>query len=106
MRTTSRMVVVASLILALAGCGSKPSPSSQADVPFTSGPNTDPNPNPTKAGYELDPAKHVIPTGPVSGAVGGAAVNPTAVVEGDFLKFQVLKPGTEEPEREIAIRLR
>jgi len=107
MRTISGMIITGSLALALAGCGSKQGSSTEANVPITTGPSGDPNPPAeTKLVYELDQSKHVLAAGPMHGSVGGAEVSPNAVVEGDFLRFQVLKPGKEEAEREISIRLR
>lgn len=105
MRTTSRTILGAYLVLVAAGCGSKPSPSSEANVPITPSPNTEPSPT-TKAVYEFDPARHVIPAGPVGGSLGGVEVTPEALVEGDYLVFRVTKPGTPEVEREVLLKLR
>lgn len=103
MRMTSRTILGAWLIFAAAGCGSKPGPTPQAEA--TPGAGTEPSPA-TKVVHELDPARHVIPAGPVSGSVGGEEFTPVSVVEGDFLTFRTMKKGMEQPDREVIIRLR
>jgi hypothetical protein len=105
MRTTSRTILGASLVLALTGCNAKTSPTSEASAPAAQTPNPDSKPT-AKATYELDPAKHVIPASPLSGMVGGVEVTPTAALEGEYLAFRVPKPGSPEPEREILLKVR
>ena len=107
MRTTSRTIVVALLTALVIGCGSKTDPTPDANVPITPDPNANPNPDATaKAAYELDPAKHAIPGAAVSGRVAGADVTPAVVLEGDYLVFRTTKPGTNDVEREILLKLR
>jgi len=105
MRTISRTILVAYLTLVAAGCGSKPSPTSEANVPIASSPNADSG-GTARAVYELDPARHVIPAGPVSGSIGGIEASPMAVLEGEYLKFRTPEPGSMEPAREVKIKLR
>jgi hypothetical protein len=53
----------------------------------------------------MDVAKQVIPAAPVTGTVGGAAFVPEALVEGDYLVFQTLRPDGPA-ERGIWLKMR
>ena len=94
MRTTSRTIVAVLLgfgLALLAGCGSKPEP--QQPTPPEGGPGGDPKPAPQQpvvgpATYETDVAKHAIPSGPVSGVLGGEKVTGEARLEGRTLLFR------------------
>ena len=105
MRTTSRMILSASLVLLALGCGSKPGPTNQPDVPISPDPTPAPE-QPAKVVHEMDPAKHVIPARPVAGPVGGVEITPTALVVGESLVFRVTKAGTDEVEREVLVKIR
>jgi hypothetical protein len=105
MRTISWMILGAAIVILAPGCGSKPSPSTQSDVPIS--PETAPNPEASaKAVHELDPAKHVIPARPVRGPVGGVEIAPAAAVESEYLVFRTTKAGTNEVEREVLLKIR
>ena len=107
MRTTSRMILGLCLAVLAAGCGAKPSPSSEANVPITPGTNTDQTPNvQAKAVHELDPTRHVMPTSPLSGSLGGTEVSPTVSLEEEYLVFRVMKPGTKDAERVVKLKVR
>ena len=105
MRTLSRTILGAGLVLVLTGCNSKPSPTSDAGAPVAGSPNAD-TPVAARAAYELDPAKHAIPPTPVSGMLGGVDVTPTVVLEGEYLVFRATRPDSPEPERTVLLKLR
>jgi hypothetical protein len=104
----SRTIFTGMLGLALAfafGCGSKPSPEPTVVV----NPEPAPNPGPAVAAaavYEMDVTRHAIPARPVGGPVGGVEVTPAVLVEGDYLVFRTTRPGTEQIEREVLLKLR
>ncbi|MCI0701275.1 MAG: hypothetical protein L0241_09375 [Planctomycetia bacterium] len=112
----SRTIFAGLLGLSLAfalGCGSKSEPT-QPNVALEQPPNTNPpaNPNtdppkvePVKVVWELDLDKHAIPNAPVSGMLAGAAFKPEVVMEGNELRFRMLKAGTTDMEREVTIKL-
>jgi hypothetical protein len=99
------MILSASLVLLALGCGSKPGPTSQADVPISPDSARAPE-QAAKVVHELDPDKHVIPERPVAGPVGGVEIMPTVAVEGEYLVFRATKPGTNDVEREVLLRIR
>lgn len=103
MRTTSGMILGLALVVLALGCGSKTSPAPQPDVPIQ--PETPAAPA-AKPVHELDPAKHVIPSQPVAGPVGGVEIAPQAMIEGEYLIFRITKPGTSEVEREVLLKIR
>ena len=105
LRTLSRTILGAGLVLVLTGCNSKPSPTSDAGTPVAGSPNAD-TPVAARAAYELDPAKHAIPPTPVSGMLGGVDVTPTVVLEGEYLVFRATRPDSPEPERTVLLKLR
>lgn len=99
MRTLSGMIL-AGLIGLTTGCGKSDSPATPAtppadpNKPEPAPPKDDPNkqgttPAPT-AGWEMDPAKHAIPTGPVAGKLHGAAFQPDVQIETDALRFRAV----------------
>jgi len=99
------MILGAAIVILALGCGSKPSPSTQSDVPIS--PEAAANLEASaKATHELDPAKHVIPARPVRGPVGGVEIAPAAMVESEYLVFRVTKAGTNEVEREVLLKIR
>ena len=75
------------LACAAVGCGSKETPPSQPSVSLTPDDKGDGKDNPTppaaviRPTYELDPAKHLIPTGLVSGILAGEVVTAEARLE-------------------------
>lgn len=121
MRTLSGMMLAA-VIAFLAGCGGSDSPKAEPkaaptdpnkkdadpgttppkDAPKTDGPKKSDPPGPLVA-WEMDVAKHAIPTAPVSGTLGGAAFTPEAQFMGDTLTFRVLRQGI--PERQVSLKL-
>jgi hypothetical protein len=105
MRALSSSILAFGLVVLTVGCGSKPSPPGDPNVPITPEPAPAPD-QVAKAVHELDPAKHVIPSRPVSGMVGGAEVTPAVLVEGEYLVFRTTKSGTHDVEREILLKLR
>jgi hypothetical protein len=91
------------------GCGSKPQPApEQPTAALTPDNNSNPprvDPGPVvKATYELDPAKHVIPSGPVTGQLVGVPVTAEVTVEGLNL---VLRKPSDAPGAEwrVAVEL-
>jgi hypothetical protein len=107
MRTASRTIAVVVLGLGLAaagGCGSKseppngPGPDQPGGEPGTARPNGDAKtPAPINATYQTDPARHAIPTGAVSGILGGEAVTAEVKLEGHTL---VLRKPTAAASKE------
>ncbi len=118
-----RMLCGVLLIALVAGCGGndkpapaepktpltptptpEPTPQPQPPTPPTKGDTTTP-PSPTPAAtWELDPAKHTIPTAPAAGSLGKAAFAPQAEFQTDTLTFRTLtKEGI--PERVLTIKL-
>jgi hypothetical protein len=65
-----------------------------------------PAPPSAKPVHELDPAKHSIPAGPVTGVVGGSEFTAEASVEGDYLVFRTPPAGNAVPERKVSLQLR
>lgn len=114
MRTVSGMMLAAAVGLA-AGCGGgadpKPQPAVEVKAPAEGGdkaappakddpkpdvPTPPPQPPAPTAAWEMDPAKHLIPTAPPAGKVAGAAFAPEAEFQGDTLRFRVAdKDGAE-----------
>src|SRR5690348_1012213 len=101
MRTLSGMIL-AVLIGLTTGCGKSDSPAppttppADPNKPEAAPPKDDPKKqgstpgaNPT-AGWEMDPAKHAIPTGPVAGKLHGAAFQPDVQIETDALRFRAV----------------
>src|SRR5262245_7161615 len=103
MRMTSGMSLGFALVVLALGCGSKTSPEPQPAVPIQPETPTAPTAKPV---HELDLSKHVIPTQPVAGPVGGVEIAPQALIEGEYLVFRVTKPGTSEVEREVLLKIR
>ena len=87
----------------VSGCGSE-LPVPEPDVVID--PDANPAAPPPKPVYEMDPAKHAIPPGPVTGVLGGAEFTPQASIEGDYLIFRSSKSGSPIAEREVMLRLR
>lgn len=126
MRTVSGMMLAA-VIAVLVGCGKSdpPAPKDEPKTPLADPNKTDPGPTPPKkddpgsgdpksgepgplpksplAGWEMDPAKHTIPTSPVTGSLGGAPFTPEVQIEGEALRFRTLTNGF--PDRQIELRL-
>lgn len=110
MRTLSGMMLGLALAVA-AGCGgttSAPQPEPKAPpAPEPGGPPkppTDP-PAPATAGWEMDPAKHMIPATPVAGRLAGKALAPECQVQGETLRFRVVAAnGSAEQELDITFR--
>jgi len=98
------------LFVVIGGCGTKPQPE-KADVETKSdsAPNSnttsESKPEPIKFVHEMDPAKHIVPSAMVTGAAGGVAFKPEALIEGDELIFQTMKAGTSVPDHEIRLKL-
>jgi hypothetical protein len=106
MRTTSRTILALGLALLALGCGgSKSEPTPDPKVATTPDPDAGKTAVST-ATYELDPGKHAVPARPVSGPLGGAEVTPEAAVEEEYLVFRTVKPGTQEVERQVRLKLR
>lgn len=103
MRTLSGMILAA-LIGLTTGCGKSDSPATPTTPPADpnkpepappkDGPNeqgSTPGTTPASAaGWEMDPAKHAIPTGPVAGKLHGAAFQPDVQIETDALRFRAV----------------
>jgi len=112
-------MIFAALVGLLLGCGgsspptpdAKPTPADPAPPTPTPPPKdetvkkADPVPPPPPAvAWELDTAKHAIPTAPPGGKIAGAAFTPEAEFQGDTLKFRVLtKDGNID--RAVSIQL-
>src|SRR5688500_956964 len=113
MAYTARTIFAIALVFGLAvalGCGSKPEPT-QPNVGLNPEPTPGPGPNPDpgvpkvepKAVWEMDPAKHAIPSAAVKGSLAGKEVTLEAAVEGNDLVFRVPKA---TPERKASFKLR
>lgn len=109
--------------LLLVGCGSKsdPPPAAKLDgnkdgppATSTAAVVTDTKPGdkvavavpppPAKAAeWEMDLAKHDVPSSPAAGKLGGVAFAPTATIQDNVLTLRVLKD--MNPEREITLKL-
>lgn len=94
MRTVSGLMLAAAVGLA-AGCGSNPPPPAAAPTDPGPPPAEPPAPAPTAGGWELDPAKHVIPTAPVAGNLAGAPFAPQVQVQGEALRFRARADGRD-----------
>ncbi|MBA4187936.1 MAG: hypothetical protein C0467_07945 [Planctomycetaceae bacterium] len=88
----SRTIFAAILGLGLIcnlGCGSKPQPQpEQPNAVLTPEPKVELPPPVVKVNHEMDPAKHVIPPGSVTGRIGGVDVTAEARIEGQNLVLQ------------------
>lgn len=120
MRTLSGMMLAA-LIGLTTGCGksdspatptaptadpNKPEPAPPKDDPKKAGSTPGANPAPPApptAGWEMDPAKHVLSTTPVAGKVGGEAFTPEASLFDRTLALRVQKPVVMHRAVEIAL---
>lgn len=130
MRTVTGMVL-AIVVGLVAGCNPEPASQQKAKTEPTT-PTADPPRNPTPppnppaagtppssapattpagkadppaqpvTGWELDPARHVIPNTPVAGRVGGEVFAPDVQVQANTLRFRVLGP-QGVPTREISL---
>jgi hypothetical protein len=117
-------MMLAAVLAALVGCGKSDSPSQKEEPKAPpAGPNkaeppppspgdkkdepkkAEPGPLPASplAGWQMDPAKHTIPTAPVTGSLAGAPFTPEVQVEGEVLRFRTLKNGL--PDRQVELRL-
>lgn len=76
MRTVPGLILMAGLS---AGCQPAPPPPSKYIA------------TPSAGGWEMDPAKHVIPDTPLAGRRSGVDVAPTVRIEGDMLSLGNLK---------------
>lgn len=90
------------------GCGSKTDTPAPTPAPVTPQPPappapTDPTPAPAADPYELDPAKHAIPAGTVSGKLAGKPFSPDAAIEGNKLTFRTGKDFIPDATLEIDI---
>ncbi len=98
----SRMIVAALFTIGLAfasGCGSKDE-GEAPNVAVAPDSNSDPNANPRgepKIGYELDPAKQIIPNTLVTGILAGEFVMAEAKIEDRKLIFRKASNTTGEP---------
>ena len=130
MRIVSGMMLATAIGLTL-GCGSsapppsetKPTPASETPTTNTpvSHPQKDETPTPTPptkesipgkmipvpvpaptASWEMDTAKHQIPSIPVTGKLAGATFTPEVQFLSDSLRFRILKDGI--PERQLTIQ--
>jgi hypothetical protein len=109
MRITAGLVLATFIGFTL-GCGGKPdapAPENKTE-PTTTGTNqpVDPNakaviPAAVPAVWEMDPAKHVLPTTPVSGKVRGDAVTLEVQAEKQSLTFLLNKNGQATPLLEL-----
>jgi hypothetical protein len=88
MRTISGMMFVV-FAAWIAGCGKADSPGGTKtdEKPSETAPSGSPTQTPAAA-WEMDPAKHIIPAGPVSGKMRGADIAPEVQVERDAIRFR------------------
>lgn len=99
MRIVSGMMLAAALSFA-AGCGKSDAPGEPKPLevgtttPVGEAPKVAPPPPAIVAAWEMDPAKHAIPTGPVSGKLRGEAVAFEVEAERDSLRFRFNKSGS------------
>jgi hypothetical protein len=66
----------------------------------------EPVPPVTKPVHEMDPTRHVIPNGPVTGRVAGEDFVAEATVDGDYLVFKTLGTSPTTSERKVSLELR
>ncbi|MCE9561636.1 MAG: hypothetical protein K8U57_06235 [Planctomycetes bacterium] len=83
------------LLSFLLGCGSKSNSTQPSDEKPE--PKVELTLTPVKASHEMDPAKHVIPTGPVIGRLVGVDVTADVHLEGKRLIFQKAEGAPGEP---------
>jgi hypothetical protein len=86
----------------ISGCRDEPRPASP-DLTVVA---DEPPSLPSKPVHELDPARHTIPTGPVSGTVAGEDFTAEAIIDGDYLMFRAATPGHSSSERKVWLELR
>ena len=77
----------------------QPQPQPPPPTPAKGDTTTLPPPPPTPAAWELDPAKHKIPTAPAAGSLGKAAFAPQAEFQADTLTFRAY--GKEGPPTHV-----
>ncbi|MDB5306502.1 MAG: hypothetical protein JWO38_704 [Gemmataceae bacterium] len=106
MRTVSGMMLAVAVGLG-AGCGGSAPPPAEPTTPLSAAPIDQPPPpkdDPGKSGpatappativgWEMDPAKHAIPTNPVTGKLAGVAFTPEVEVQGGALRFRTFAGG-------------
>lgn len=98
-RAGTTLALAVSLATVAAGCGNPAPP--PAPVPVAAAPAVAetpvaaaPGPPVVAAGYELDAAKHAVPSAPAAGSLDGSPFAPTEVtLTGDELTFAAVTPG-------------
>ncbi len=97
------------------GCSQKTSPVVEAPAEVPAKPEP-PSPGPAPAAsaqpepipippYELDPSRHIVPSAMATGLLDGKPFTPEALIEAEYIIFQVMKPGSTIPDRSIRLNL-
>lgn len=91
-------VLVLGVVLAIASSRQATPSADEPTHPDDAGP-------PPKPVHEMDPSRHTIPAGPVTGVVCGVDVTAEVVVEGDSLVLRTPVTGEAAPDRKVSLQL-